>query len=352
MIHQRIPTHVPEFDVHGLYMTRRPMSQYTVESSPPGTPRPGPVTTDYGAGSQGTVDFCPKSRAAQDAYLHSLARRLDVFGDDGVYLDGTASSPPCNNLAHGCGYMDGGFLRSTYPVFAAREMMKRIYTIVKSRDPDGLIDAHCSFGYNPSSLAYSDIIWTGEHWFHLRFTGGTDYIAGELALDKFRTEFMGTPIGVAAQTLNYRLGPEMKVAATSLLHDIPVRASSEPSLNDPFFNLTLKLWEIREEFEGVGGQVEKLYYWNNQDVVTVSPAQCYATLLKHSANGVLAFISNLRTDTAVVTAQFDLAALGLGGQTLEVFNPVTDQPWSMTPGGEVSVLLGSEQWVYLWIRGQ
>ena len=101
--------------------------------------------------------FCPKSMAAQDAYVHSLAQRLDLFGDDGVYLDGTVSSPPCRNTMHGCGYSDGGSLRTTYPVFAARAFMKRLYHTVKQRDPEGLLDVHCSFGYNPAALAYADI---------------------------------------------------------------------------------------------------------------------------------------------------------------------------------------------------
>jgi len=39
--------------------------------------------------------------------------------------------------------------------------------------------------------------------------------------------------------------------------------------------------------------VEKLFYWKNRDYVRVSPEKCYATLLKHPENGVLAFISNL-----------------------------------------------------------
>jgi len=103
--------------------------------------------------------------------------------------------------------------------------MKRIYTAIKKRKADGVVDAHCSWGYNPAAaLAYADVLWGGEQRHHLAKTWAKDgYVAGELRLNMFRTEFMGRQLGVATETLNDRLGPERKVAVTSLLHDIPVR---------------------------------------------------------------------------------------------------------------------------------
>ena len=239
--------------------------------------------------------------------------------------------------------------------------MKRIYTVVKQRKPDGVVDIHASFGYNPAGLAYGDMLWTGEQWFHLRHTV-TDYVAGELTLDKFRTEFMGSQIGVAAETLSYRLlaGGRRNwghLLATTLLHDIPLRASSggyeqllrtPPPLKTNYFALLIKLWKVRDEFGAK--EAEKLFYWNNQDYVRVSPEKCYAFLLKHPENGVLAFVSNLRPDAQTVTVQFNMDKLNLRGRKLDVFNALTDELVAMTPDGTVSVSLGSEEWVYVWLR--
>jgi len=97
--------------------------------------------------------------------------------------------------------------------------------VVKQRRPDGIVDIHYSFGQNTAGLAYADVLWTGEQWHHLRLTGAK-YIPGELTLEKFRAEFMGRQLGVAAETLAYRLGPQMRVAAISLLHDIPNRPNT------------------------------------------------------------------------------------------------------------------------------
>ncbi len=349
VIHERFPTNVPEYDIHGLHMSNRPLKSYVAHGPrDPDQERPGPVTLKYGANSQGCVTYCPKSKALQDACVHSLARRLDEYGDDGVYLDGTAAHlVACENTLHGCGYRaEDGSIRPTYPVFASREFIRRIYTLVKQRRPDGIMDVH-SWSNNPGPLAYGDMLWTGEQFWHLKGTRGpTDgYVSGVLPLDMFRAEYMGRAIGIAAETLSYRLGPRMKVAAISLLHDLPPRGNTA---DEPYFKVLSKLWKLRDRFGAK--EAEKLFYWENQDYVTVSPEKCYSTLLKHPENGVLAFISNLNRDERTVAAQVNLNKLGLSDQAVEVFNALTDESVAMTADGQLSVLLGSEEWVYVWLR--
>jgi hypothetical protein len=358
VIHERFPTLAPEFDTYGLAMANRPMQQYIPGGNPPGDPRPGPITYDFGANSQGTVFHCPKSVALQDAYVHSLARRLAEYGDDGVYLDGTAHAPPCRNTAHGCGYRRDGVVRPTYPVFAAREFMKRIYTVVRKSCPDGIVDVHCSWGYNVPALAYSDLFWTGEQWWHLRGTGAKDgFVAAELTLDRFRTEFMGTPIGVPGDTLAYRLGPQMRVAATALLHDVPVRPSSTGldqlegqavAPDGAFLKLMLKLWRLRDAFGT--REAEKHFYWDNAAYVRVSPPGCYATLFRHPTHGALVFLSNLTPAPQTAVVELNLDTLRLRGSRLGVFNALTDAPLALSADGSLAVPLGSEEWLYVWLR--
>jgi len=82
----------------------------------------------------------------------------------------------------------------------------------------------------------------------------------------------------------------------------------------------------------------------------VSPEKCYSTLFKHPKNGVLAFISNLSCDAQTVTVEFNLEKLGLRGKKLDVFDALTNEPVSMIADGKLSVPLGSEEWVYVWLR--
>ena len=367
MIHERFPTMAPEFNLHGLHMSKRPLHPYYPgPDAPPGKRRPGPVGMDYGADSQITMAYCAKSKAVQDAYVHALARRLDVYGDGGVYLDGTMDlwNDPCKNTLHGCGYRaEDGSIQWTHSPFAVREFMKRIYTVVKQRRPDGIIDHH-SWVINPAGLAYSDMFWTGERWTHLRDTGAKDgYISAELPLDMFRAAFSGRQLGVAAETLSYRLGggqgtADMKVAAISLLHDIPVRPNTpgfdrlypeaQSSPHKSYFDLISQLWKVRDQFGAK--EAKKLFYWNNQKYVRVSPEKCYATLFQHPKNGVLAFISNLCQDARTVNVHLQLEKLGLLGTKIDVFNVLTEEAVDMTADGKISMPLGSEAWVYVWVR--
>ena len=362
-MHPRFPTGVPEFDIHGLHMANRPLRSYSMGGAPSGTPRPGPINIDYGTNSQGVLSDCPKSMALQDASMHSFAKRLDIYGDDGVYLDGRIGARACKNMLHGCGYRaEDGSIRATFPVFAARELMRRIYTVVKTRKPDGVVDAHSSYRFNLPALAYADVLWSGEQWWHLKKTSGPKdgYVSAIFPLDMCRVEFTGSQIGIAGNALLARSGRGTKVLATTLLHDVPYRPSSSGSKSWPT-SLFPNLWKMREQFGAK--EAKKLFYWKNADYVQVQPKKCYATLFKHPKNGVLAFISNLRREEQTVTVRFSLDKLGLRGKKLDVFNALTEEPVAMSrgvirfrgeehhaPHGTLSVSLGSEEWIYIWLR--
>ena len=356
MIHLRYPTNVPEFNIYGLNIANLPIKGYVracylVHNHP----RPGQISIDYGADSQGTIIMCAKSPAMQDSYIYALAKRIDTYGEDGVYLDGMPIGE-CKNIYHGCGYYNpDGTIHSTYPVFANREFMKRIYTVLKTRNPNSVIDLHDSFSYSIPSVAYSDLIWSGEIWYHLRGKGAK-FIPDELTLDKFRTEFMGIQAGVAANVLAYRLGPQEKVAAVSLLHDIPVRPNnrnydvlSHKQLTENYFNMMIKLWKMRDEFDAK--HAKKIYYWQPQQrqYISVNPDKCYVLLFYHPGASVLVYVTNLNKHKRNVNVTLNLDKLNLAGKTLVAYN-VLDEKTVPLNNGAFSLTLNSLEWKYIWIK--
>ena len=56
------------------------------------------------------------------------------------------------------------------------------------------------------------------------------------------------------------------------------------------------------------------------------------------------------TPAQTVTVQFNLDKLNLRGHKLDVFDVLTNEPVDMTPDGKLSVSLGSEEWMYVWLR--
>jgi hypothetical protein len=137
------------------------------------------------------------------------------YGIDGLYLDGAACPIPCANARHGCGYTDaGGQLHPTYPIFAARETMKRLRTICESQSKPTMIVAHMSSMITLPSLSFADVLLTGEQY----WKSPDDY---RPPIEFFRTECMGHNHGIPTHFIGYPpLGEEY--ARTMIgLHNSP-----------------------------------------------------------------------------------------------------------------------------------
>jgi len=239
----------------------------------------------------------------QDYVAAGIAHMMDAYDIDGVYLDGTANPWGCANTAHGCGYeRPDGSAGTTYTFFATREMMRRIYTVVKSRKPDGLVNVHQSTCMTIPSLAWATSYWDGEQF------GGIaagPWALEVLPLDAFRCEFMGHQWGVPAELLCYEQPYTYSQAtAISLPHDVLVRGSLGGSLE-----LESKLWGLMDDFGR--RQAEWRPYWGNQDLVSVRPQEVKVSLYVRGDRGCLAVISNLGPRPSSVSVRFDLGALGL-----------------------------------------
>jgi len=291
-------------------------------------------------GLPGQMGFVACQRSCwQDWLVAGIARLMDEYDVDGVYLDSTTRPLPCTNTLHGCGYVrPDGTIRGTHPVFAVRRLLKRIYTVVKQRKPDGIVDLHVFDCMNAPALAFCTTYWNGE-----QLRRGPRFKPDALPLDRFRTEFMGHNWGVPADLLYYILGDNRQCWALAILHDVPVRAENLRDLDTE-----ASLWTLREQFDVKNA--EWLPYWRNGELVKIRPEGCYVSLYRHPANGVLAYVSNLGKETAQVEMILDAPALGLkpplvardalGGDVVEC------------KGTTLSLSLPSQDWRVLRIGGR
>ncbi|MBT6627878.1 MAG: hypothetical protein HOB49_12750, partial [Gemmatimonadetes bacterium] len=110
------------------------------------------------------LNSCPNARSYRDYLVSGAVWVMEEYGFDGFYSDGLTNVVACQNEAHGCGYRDGeGRLHATWPVYSVRETLKRMYRVVKERDPQGLVANHASFNLLIPILSFSDVVYTGEH---------------------------------------------------------------------------------------------------------------------------------------------------------------------------------------------
>ena len=292
--------------------------------------------------SQNAYCVCYNSRW-QDVTVEGVARVIEEYDIDGLYLDGTTTPWGCRNPAHGCGYhRSDGTLGYTYPFFAVRELMKRLYALVMQKNPEGQVNVHSSYYLTVPTLAWTTGYTDGEQfaWDEVEQKAVTSDEAGVptqanragLPLDRFRCEFMGHPLGVPADFLADTRGPfgYADSCSFSLLHDVPVRIWMRYK-----FDLQQQLWLVRDDF--CCNEAEWLPYWRNADYVHVETPGAYCSLHHHPAHGVLAVVANLTSQMQSVTADFDLKALGFEAN-IDVHDQLSGAVVEMEQGSMTSEL--------------
>lgn len=272
----------------------------------------------------------------QDFLVDGIAQLIDEYDVDGVYLDSTTMPWACTNAMHGCGLDEGdGRRKPVYPVFSVRETLRRTYTVVKQRKPDGIVDVHTYDCMHSGALGFATSYWNGE-----QLRRGPEYKPDALPLDRFRTEFMGANWGVLADLLYYVLGGYRQCCAIALLHDVPVRSEN---LND--LEVESALWNLREEFGCKAA--EWLPYWRNAEHVDISPADCFVSLYRHPENGVLAYVSNLSKQDAEVQITLKAETLGLPAG-LAARDALSAAALPMQDG-TVALAIPSQDWRVIWV---
>ena len=277
----------------------------------------------------------------QDFIAHHLEKLVREYGIDGVYLDGTSEPWGCANQEHGCGYVrPDGTVGTTYPFFDTRSMMKRIYTIVKARNPSGQVNVHQSTCMTIPTLSFATSYWDGEQ---LQSVARKGFAQDVLPLDAFRTEFMGHNWGVPAELLHYTSGPfqRFETVSTALLHDVLVRPSSMGDVE-----VASKMWNTMDAF----GRHEATWlpYWENGDYVRTEPAGVKVSIYNRPQKGLIAVVANMGQDECLATVTFNLGSLG---QTAELTarDVLAEKPLPFT-AGRLEVPLKSLEYVMVWLK--
>jgi hypothetical protein len=280
---------------------------------------------------QNAYKVCYRSRW-QDFLAHGIAQVMGQYDIDGVYLDGTADPfDGCTNRRHGCGYVKpDGSIAKTYAILAIRSMMRRIYTIVKSRQPEGQVNLHQSSFMVMPTMAWATSYWDGEQ------------LPARPSLDHFRAELMGRQWGLPAEFL--AMFDFRQAWGLALLHDVPVR----PMHPGEELKLASSLWRILDDFGRK--EAQWLPYWRNADYVSVAPQDFCASLYRHSRNGALVVVLNNGAQQGAGSVKLDVDALGLRGK-LSARDALTGEHVG-AENGAVQLTLPAYGWTLLWFQAE
>ena len=108
---------------------------------------------------------CMNDRNFTDHKIWQIGYMLDApkYNVENLYLD-LAQPGDCSNDRHGCAWLDDfGVRRKTWDVRATRNACLRIYRLLKSKNPEGVIIGHSGTYRGPSDV-FLDRIMRGEHY--------------------------------------------------------------------------------------------------------------------------------------------------------------------------------------------
>ena len=238
----------------------------------------------------------------QDFLCDGIDKLMDEYPIDGVYLDGTSEPWGCRNQRHGCGYVrPDGSVGTTYPIFAVRQTMRRIYTIVKKHNPKGQVNVHQSSCMVIPTLAFATSYWDGEHLQSIKRPASPGEV---LPLDAFRAEFMGRNWGVPAELLWYPSGPFQRREAVglALLHDVPVRPNRMEDVA-----VSARMWRAFDEL--ARQEATWIPYWESARFVRCDPASLKVSLYNRPGRGFVVVAFNLAQEKCLAKLTIDFSAM-------------------------------------------
>ncbi|MBT3374132.1 MAG: hypothetical protein HN742_28425 [Lentisphaerae bacterium] len=138
-----------------------------------------------------TVSVCQGARSYQDFIMFGIKQLYDQSSPRGFYFD--VSRPiACNNAHHGCGIRksgDGGGVVETTNFLGTRRLLRRIYTLVKQRHPDGLIFFHMSGHIAMPVYSFCDAMVDGENYTSILNRKDNRGYENVLSLDTFAAQY-------------------------------------------------------------------------------------------------------------------------------------------------------------------
>ena len=132
---------------------------------------------------------CQSSGSYRDFYLWAINQLLQRTKAKALYFD--VSKPQhCNNIHHGCGFVgDDGELVTTCNILGTRQLLRRIYTLLREKHPDGLIFFHMSGQVNMAVWSFADALVDGENTVALLDRKENRGYERVLTLEQFAAEY-------------------------------------------------------------------------------------------------------------------------------------------------------------------
>lgn len=307
------------------------------------------------------------NRVYNDAMIYRIAEVVDRIGFDGIFWDSTLRCAASDSLYRpGEGWLDDqGQQQPTFPIWATRDLMKRLWVLFKhEKRTDGVIYAgNPGVPFMPVQ-SFNDIHHPGEGP-EQHVPPGTMHKNYSPAYGMARN--MGTQYGIITEkTVKGPLGFNA-LMAINLPHDMTGKAHTG-SLGWPKPPHRMLRWQdyaygrhqhtavqIYHAREWVNvGTSQWLPYWRNEKYLTTSPAQMtLASMHLQPGDKALVVVSNLAGEGRDITITFHPEAMGFpAGQKLHVYDAFIEHKQYEVVDNRVTIPIENERFRMLMITGK
>lgn len=254
---------------------------------------------------------CPRVKDWQDLFLYRMNEFFSKYDLDAIYMD-FGFLQRCDNALHGCGYDTADGRQGTWPIFAHRELHKRIYKILKKARPESALVTlgHPGGSLNLPHINFWDASVEGEY-INVDIRGPV-YEKGYTAFyspERFAAEFSGRTFNSVPMSMFYTVNNNTQRTRTVFAMALAHGSIVWPAWID-LPGVVYPVYYALDRF-GVADIEEFLPYWNNRGAVATDHAgSAYATVYKKKGKSLIV-VSNLSENNMDVHVQIDPKVLGL-----------------------------------------
>ncbi|MDD5707679.1 MAG: DUF6067 family protein, partial [Kiritimatiellae bacterium] len=282
--------------------------------------------------SQGGYLFEPGA-AFNDWYLWELDRSIRELDIDGLYQDSSAHRELTANPYTGTGwYDDRGRLRGSYPVFATRELHKRIWMLFHAQHrKNSIVYSHNTHLICPVVESFVDVHHCGE---------GSALRDPNVWVGKFYGYPCGLPVSFTRW--NNPIYPEKRIHSwrTALLLDVLIKAVpayvlpnayAEDDRGREFYGrgyendsiIVAKIWDAWRAFPWKGSLW--LAPWDVGGIVRTERPDIQASLHLNRGRAALLTIANSSSNNVRTRVEVDWAAMGFEANAVTIVDVITPQ---------------------------
>lgn len=284
----------------------------------------------------------------QDWWLGGAKWQRETMDFDGVYLDGTAMPELTANELDGFAWKDDkGHAHGTYPVWACRRFMERLFVLEHCElGRPGLVQLHDGRMPLYFVTAFTDSTVAGEYHMAL----GRHSLLDVFTPDEFAVYYATVPQGDERHVIwyNWMKLPvsENQMEAMTFLHDEPQIASNSVFSDQIGYKAATQPWPrlrlLRKAFTGA----DFLPYWGGTSVARLSPTKggvLSSGWVDRVNKRAMVIISNLGTEPWAGDVQLNGDNLGVDAHA-KVVDGMFNLPLKQTAGQSIPVRLAGQSY--------